>query len=63
MEKVNLDNAQVNILIELNGDLHMVAMKKEKLGAATLIIKSATEHLVRTGRTQNELLEFLNHKG
>lgn len=60
---VNLMNATVNVLIELNGQVYLVAMKKDNFDAVSFIAKKSVENLVETGRTQTELLDFLNYKG
>lgn len=61
-EKVSLENATVNILIELNGKVNMVAMKKDKYDAISMLSKVSAETLIDTGKTQAELLRFLNYK-
>lgn len=60
--KINIENATVNILIELGGEVHLVAMEKDKFEAVTLLTKAAASTLVKTGRSQAELLEFLNYR-
>lgn len=60
---VNLTNATVNVIIELNGKIYLVAMKKDNLDAISTLAKVSVKTLVETGRTQNELLDFLNYKG
>lgn len=60
---VNLMNATVNVFIELNGQVYLVAMKKENFDAVSFIAKRSVENLIETGTTQTELLDFLNYKG
>lgn len=62
-DAVNLMNATVNVLIELNGQVYLVAMKKENFDAVSFIAKRSVENLVETGKTQTELLDFSNYKG
>lgn len=60
--EVNLMNATVNVLLELNGQVYLVAMKKDNFDAVSFISKKSVENLVETGRTQAELIDFLNYK-
>ena len=62
VNKASIENATVNILIELAGEIHLVAMEKDKYDAVTLITKASADTLIKTGRTQWELNEFLNYK-
>ncbi|RST57664.1 hypothetical protein D5F11_021630 [Siminovitchia terrae] len=62
MEKRSIDNATVNILLELDGKVHLVGMEKDALDTITFLIKRSTEQIVETGKTQMELLNFLNYK-
>lgn len=62
MSKVDITKATVNILIELNGEVHLVAMEKDKFDAVSLLAKASADTLVKTGITQNELLKFLNYR-
>lgn len=59
---INLKNSQVNILMEHNGMIHMVSMDKEKYESISMLVKGATHELVRTNRTQGDLLNFLTNK-
>lgn len=60
--KINIDNSRASILLEINGDVHLVGIDKDKLEAITLLIKTSTKVVVPTGRTQKELRNFLNVK-
>ncbi|MEK5038788.1 hypothetical protein [Sporosarcina sp. FSL K6-3457] len=62
MNKVNIEDATVNILIELDGQVHLVAMEQDKFDAVSFLAKASASTLVKTGRSQAELLEFLNYK-
>lgn len=59
---INLKNSQVNILMEHNGMIHMVSMEREKYEAIAMLVKGATHELIRTNRTQGDLLNFLTNK-
>lgn len=59
---VNIDNATVNILIDLDGLVYMVATKKDNLDAISFLCKRAVESVIPTGKSQTELNEFLNYK-
>lgn len=55
----NIEKATINILVELDGDLYMVKMKKDDFEAVSFLTKRAIDTLVKTERKQVELLEFL----
>lgn len=61
MEK-NIEDAQVSILLEIDGKVHLVGMTKERLDAITALIKNAVEVVVPTKKTQRELRDFLDYK-
>ncbi|MCM3618734.1 hypothetical protein M3936_14175 [Sutcliffiella horikoshii] len=61
--EVNVENAQVNLMLEVNGKIHLVAMDKEKLETIEFMIKRATSAIIPTEKTQEDLLAFLNNKG
>lgn len=58
----NIQEAQVTILLEVDGEMHLVGMSKEHLDTITLLVKRATSMIVPTGKTQHELNDFLNYK-
>lgn len=62
MENVDTELLTVNILIEHKGEVHMVAMKKDKFEAISFLTKRSIDSLVKTGKTQGELLKFLGYK-
>lgn len=57
----NIENAQVSILLEIDGKVHMVGMTKERLEAISLLIKGAIEVAIPTNRTQKDLQDFLGY--
>lgn len=59
MGSVDLENATVSILIELDGIVHLVSMKKDNYDAVSFLAKQAAHGLVPTKRTQHELHDFL----
>lgn len=63
MSKANLENATVNILLTINGEIHLVGMSQDKLDAITLMIKASAEAVVPTGRHQGEFNRFLGYGG
>jgi hypothetical protein len=60
--KKNIEDAQLTILLEINGMVHLVGMSKERLEAITFVIKNAVEIAVPTTKNQEELRNFLNYK-
>ncbi|MDA6141228.1 hypothetical protein OSK03_25915 [Escherichia coli] len=59
--KVNLEHAQVTTLLEINGQIHLVATNKEKLDAVNMLVKSSAEMVVPTGKSQADLNKFLGY--
>ncbi len=58
-EYIDLEEAQLNISFCINGQVHLVAMDKDKLDAIAYVLKSAVDHVIKTNRSQQELLKFL----
>ncbi|HGQ2848723.1 hypothetical protein [Lysinibacillus boronitolerans] len=58
--KKDLTNAQVSILLEIDGQVHLVGFEKERLETITSLVKVAAEVAVPTGKSQAELRGFLN---
>lgn len=61
MSKVNIENSTVNVLLELDGEIHLVAMEPDKYDAVSFLIKASVDTIIKTGKTQAELLNFLNY--
>lgn len=61
--EVKIDDAQVNLLLEVNGKIHLVGMSKDKLDAVEFLIKNSVSTIIPTKKTQQDLLEFLDYKG
>lgn len=59
--KVNLEHAQVTVLLEINGQMHLVATNKEKLDAINMLVKASAEMVVLTGKSQADLNKFLGY--
>ncbi|MGN7284294.1 hypothetical protein ACTHP3_05000 [Shouchella rhizosphaerae] len=60
---VSVKDAQVTILVEIEGQVHLVAMEREKLGAVTFLDKNSIHGVIATGKSQAELNEFLGYGG
>lgn len=60
--EVNLDKAQVTLLLEIDGKVHLIGMEKEKLEAVEFLIKRSVAVVVPTKKSQHELVNFLNYK-
>lgn len=58
---INLQDSQVSILVEINGEIHLVGMDKEHLDTIVELSKKAISVVVPTGITQSELNEFLGY--
>lgn len=59
--KASLENAQVNIQLVIDGQVYLVGMDKENLEAVNMLVKIAADIAAPTGKSQAELLEFLNY--
>ena len=62
VETADTELLTVNILIEYKREVHMVAMKKDEFEAISFLVKRSIDSLIKTGKTQGELLDFLNYK-
>ena len=58
-KEVSLENASVTITMEIDGQVHLVAMHPERLEALGNLIKAAAEAIVPTGIRQHQLQSFL----
>jgi hypothetical protein len=62
MEKVDIENAGINVLVEMNGGIHLAGMAEDEFEAIKFLIKRSIVNIIPTGKTQAELLEFVNYK-
>jgi len=51
------------VLIEIDGNVHLVGMSQERKEALDEMVKMVAEVVYNTKRTQAELNEFLGYKG
>ncbi|MCR1833090.1 hypothetical protein NSA56_01600 [Oceanobacillus caeni] len=58
-KQVSIEDATVTILLEIDGIIHLVAMKKEKYEAVSMIAKTSTEKAIKTNATIGDLRKFL----
>lgn len=61
-KQISLENATVNILLGINGEIHLVAMDKEQKEAVELFVKLSTESVVNTGVKEEDFAEFVGFK-
>jgi len=59
IKKVDITDATVNILLEIDGRLYMTRFKKGKHDAMSLLIKRAIYDIIPIDKTQSDLLEFV----
>ena len=62
MKEVNVKDASVTSLLEIDGDVFLIAMSRERLEAIQALVRASAEIIVPTHKTQAELNEFLNYK-
>lgn len=54
-----MDIGNVNILVEVKGKLHLVAMDKDKLEAIELLVKRSAEIVVPINKTEEDFLRWV----
>lgn len=60
--KISLENAVVNVLLGIGGEVYVVAMEKEKLKTVETLVKLSTHTIAPTGVYEEQLAEFLGFK-
>lgn len=60
---IDVTNATVNILMEIDGKIHLIASEKDKYETISFLVKNSIEYAIPTDKTQSDLLKFLNYKG
>lgn len=60
--KKNVENAQVTLLLEIDGEIHLVGMSPDRRDALSMMVKASAEIAVPTKRSQAELNAFLQEK-
>ena len=63
MPKISVKDAMVNVFLEINGEIYLVAMKKDRLETIQALVHSSADAVIPTGKTQGQLNDFLNYKG
>ncbi|MEK3756780.1 hypothetical protein MHB73_21305 [Bacillus sp. FSL K6-6483] len=59
----SVKDAQVTILVEVDGEIHLAVMEKEKYEAVTFMAKNSIHGVIPTGKSQAELNDFLGYRG
>lgn len=62
MTQVDITNAQLTTLLEIDGQMHLIAFAKDDWEVVQLIVKKNVLGLKKTARTQRELNEFFDYK-
>lgn len=57
--KTEITNAQLNILLEIDGMLHLVLMDKEAFKAVELVTKHSIDKVVPIDRSQEEFRKWV----
>ena len=63
MSRVSVEESSVTVLLEIDGNVHLVGMSQERIEALEAMVKMAADVAYNTKRTQSELNEFLGYKG
>lgn len=61
MKEIDIKNAQVTILLEIDGEMHLVAMEKSEYQLISDLIKKTTKAVIPTGVKQSDLLDFVEN--
>lgn len=59
MNQIDIKDASVNIIIEVDGKLYVAAYDNELFETISYVVKNGLEHLIKTDKTQQELIEFV----
>lgn len=59
MSKIDIKNGSITVLIEIDGQVHLVGMSKERLEAVQTMVKMSAEAVIPTGKNQKQLVNFL----
>ena len=62
-EQIDLTDATVNIFLEIDGKIYAVAYEKDKYDAVCHIIKNGVDSVIKTNKTQSELIDFIGIGG
>ena len=58
----SIEGAQLSILLEIDGKVHLVGLSKERLEMLDGLIKMAVEVAIPTNKSQKDLCDFLGYK-
>ena len=61
--KVNKKDITVTILVEIDGQIHLASMKKDKFVVIDEMVKGALDTVYPTGVSQAQLNRLLGYKG
>lgn len=61
-KEINMVDASLNIFLEINGEVHMVAMTREKLDAIKFLVGNSVSNVIPTGKSQAQLNVFLGYE-
>lgn len=62
MQQVDVQNAQLTILINIDGQMYLTAFDKEQYEAVQVLVKTAIKTVIPTEVKQVQLNEFLGVK-
>lgn len=61
-KSIDLTHSSINLLLEINGEIHLVAMKNSKLETIQALVQMSVEGAIPTGKTQGQLNDFLGYE-
>lgn len=60
--KVDIENASVSVLLTMQNQMYLVAMKKKHYDAIGLLVKSSSMHVIPTNKSYEEFLNFTGYE-
>ena len=62
MDKISIANASINILLEVDGEIYLTAMKNDRLETIQSLVQASADAVVPTGKTQGQLNDFIGYQ-
>lgn len=59
---INIEKATINVLMEIDEKIYLVAMEQDNRDAITMLVKVSAKTVFPTAKTQTMLNEFLGVK-
>lgn len=60
--KIDIENASVSVLLTIDNQMYLVAMKKKSYDAISFLVKSSSMHVIPTNKTHEQFLSFAGYE-